>query len=63
MTFTSEAIDQIAENCLKLKTGARGLHNEIERVLLPIMYDSKIFVGQKVVITKQQVDDPESIIL
>ena len=63
LTFTSEAIEQISENCLKLKTGARGLHSEVERVLLPIMYDSKLFIGQKVVITKQHVDDPESIIL
>jgi ATP-dependent Clp protease ATP-binding subunit ClpX len=39
LEFDSEAIDQIAENCLELKTGARGLHNEIERVLLPHMYE------------------------
>ena len=32
LTFTTEALDEIAERCLKLKTGARGLHTEIERV-------------------------------
>lgn len=39
LSFQDEAIDQIAENCLELKTGARGLHSEIERILLPHMYN------------------------
>jgi len=38
LTFTAEAIDQIAENCLKLKTGARGIQSEIERALMPHMF-------------------------
>ncbi len=41
LTFTTEALDQIAENTLKLKTGARGLHSEIERVLMPHMFHTK----------------------
>jgi len=41
LTFTDEALDQIAENCLKLKTGARGLHTEIERCLMPHMFNTK----------------------
>jgi len=41
LTFTSEALDQIAENTLLLKTGARGLHSEIERVLMPHMFHTK----------------------
>lgn len=39
LKFTKGAIDQIAENCLKLKTGARGLQSEIERVLMPHMFN------------------------
>jgi ATP-dependent Clp protease ATP-binding subunit ClpX len=41
LTFTDEALDQLAENTLKLKTGARGLHTEIERVLMPHMFNTK----------------------
>ena len=38
LEFTSEALDQIAENTIVNKTGARGLHSEIERVLMPHMF-------------------------
>jgi len=38
LTFTSGAIRQIAQNCIDLKTGARGLHTEIERILMPHMF-------------------------
>jgi len=39
LNFENEAIEQIADNCLKLKTGARGLQTELEKVLLPHMYN------------------------
>lgn len=39
ISFEDDAIDQVAENCLKLKTGARGLQTEIEKCLLPHMYN------------------------
>ena len=38
LEFTADALDQIAENTMKNRTGARGLHSELERVLLPHMY-------------------------
>lgn len=41
LEFTDDALEQIAENTLKLKTGARGLHTEIERVLMVHMYNVK----------------------
>jgi ATP-dependent Clp protease ATP-binding subunit ClpX len=41
LTFDLKALEQIAENCLKLKTGARGLHTEIEKVLMSHMYNLK----------------------
>lgn len=41
LQFTEDALDQLAENTLKLKTGARGLHTEIERVLMPHMFNTK----------------------
>ena len=39
--FNEDALDQLAENCLKLKTGARGLHTEIESTLMPHMFNTK----------------------
>ena len=39
LTFDHEALIQIAKNTLKNKTGARGLHSDLERVLLPHMYN------------------------
>lgn len=39
LTFSKQAIEQIANNCLKLKTGARGLQTEIEKVLMPHMFN------------------------
>jgi ATP-dependent Clp protease ATP-binding subunit ClpX len=37
--FTKDSLDLIAERTIKNKTGARGLHSELERVLLPHMYN------------------------
>jgi ATP-dependent Clp protease ATP-binding subunit ClpX len=39
LEFSDDALEQMVENCLKLKTGARGLHTEIERVLMPHMFN------------------------
>ena len=64
LSFDDAAIDQIAQNCLDLKIGARGLHSEIERVLLPHMYNVQSLKKQgikHVVITKELVDNPESL--
>ena len=41
LDFDAGALEQIVDNCLKLKTGARGLHTEIEKVLMPHMYNLK----------------------
>jgi ATP-dependent Clp protease ATP-binding subunit ClpX len=38
LRFTNTALERIADNTIKNKTGARGLHSELERVLLPHMY-------------------------
>ena len=39
LKFTPAALDAIAERSLLTKTGARGLHSELERVLLPHMFN------------------------
>jgi ATP-dependent Clp protease ATP-binding subunit ClpX len=65
LKFESEAIDRIAENCLKLKTGARGLHTEIERVLLPHMYNVQKYRNASINcinITRELVDNPKSLL-
>jgi ATP-dependent Clp protease ATP-binding subunit ClpX len=38
LKFSSESLELIAERTIKNKTGARGLHSELERVLLPHMF-------------------------
>ena len=63
--FDKKALEQIAENCLKLKTGARGLHTEIERVLMPHMFNVKKYKDNnltKINITKEDVINPKSLL-
>ena len=61
LEFDAESLDLIAERTLHTKTGARGLHTELERVLLPHMFDLPRYRKQnilKVVIGKEQVNTP-----
>jgi ATP-dependent Clp protease ATP-binding subunit ClpX len=65
LEFTGGAIRKIAQNCIDLKTGARGLHTEIERILLPHMFHIKKYKDNnilKLVIDEDLVNDPKSII-
>lgn len=39
LEFSKSALKKIAENTIKNKTGARGLHSELERVLMPHMFN------------------------
>lgn len=61
LNFDPESLDLIAERTLKTRTGARGLHSELERVLLPHMFDLPRYRRQnilKVTINKTQVNTP-----
>ena len=61
LEFDSESLELIAEHTLRTKTGARGLHSELERVLLPHMFDLPRYRKQnivKVTINKTQVNTP-----
>jgi len=63
--FTNDALQSIAERSQKFNTGARGLHSEIERVLLPHMYNIAIYQSEsikKVEITAEQVNNPVPLI-
>ena len=65
LTFTKSALEQMVENCLKLKTGARGLHTEIEKVLMPHMFNTKKYREnniKEINITKEQVLEPKSLV-
>ena len=65
LEFDAESLDLIAERTLKTKTGARGLHSELERVLLPHMFDLPRYRKQEilqVIINKTQVNTPMTLI-
>jgi ATP-dependent Clp protease ATP-binding subunit ClpX len=64
LTFTDGALDQIVDNCIKWKTGARGLHTEIEKALMPHMFNIKKYKENKVTeinINQEQVLNPTAI--
>ena len=39
LEFDDEALASMVANCIASRTGARGLHTEVERVLMPHMYE------------------------
>ena len=45
LTFTAPALDLIAEHTLANKTGARGLHSELERTLIPHMFNLRRYAS------------------
>ena len=65
LEFDAESLDLIAERTLNSRTGARGLHSELERVLLPHMFDLPKYRHQnilQVVINKTQVNTPMTLL-
>ena len=65
LEFSKDAIEQLAENTMKLKTGARGLHTEIEKVLMPHMYNTKKYREnniKKININQEQILYPKAAI-
>lgn len=65
LQFDSESLDLIAERTLGTKTGARGLHSELERILLPHMFDLPRYKTAnilQVTINKTQVNTPMTLI-
>lgn len=64
LVFSDDALDQIVENCSQLKTGARGLQTEIEKTLMPHMYNiTKYYKNnhKNINITKELVLNPRPI--
>jgi ATP-dependent Clp protease ATP-binding subunit ClpX len=65
LKFTKGAIEEMANNCIKLKTGARGIQSEIERVLLPHMFNVKQYKKNAITeinISLDQVNNPKELI-
>ena len=52
LEFTESALDLIAERTLTNKTGARGLHSEIERTLIPHMFNLRRYSGMGIKVLK-----------
>ena len=65
LQFDEESLELIAERTLKTRTGARGLHSELERILLPHMFDLPRYKTAnilQVTINKTQVNTPMTLI-
>lgn len=65
LSFDDSSIEQIVDNCIKLKVGARGLHTEIERTLMPHMFHVKKYQEKnikKINISRSLVLEPKSLI-
>ena len=65
LEFDTESLNLIAERTLKTKTGARGLHSELERILLPHMFDLPKYRRNSIVqvmINKTQVNTPMTLL-
>jgi len=61
LTITSDAVEAIVKRTQTLKTGARGLHTELERALMPHMYNVQNYRQQgikSVTIDSSQVNKP-----
>jgi ATP-dependent Clp protease ATP-binding subunit ClpX len=64
LEFEPGALGTIAENTIKNKTGARGLHSELERVLLPHMFNIARYRDDgiaHVIITEDLVNNPREL--
>ena len=65
LEFDPESLDLIAERTLATRTGARGLHSELERILMPHMFDLPRYKTAnilQVTINKTQVNTPMTLI-
>ena len=57
ISFTDDALDEIADIAIKQKTGARGLRAIVEKMLMDLMYEAPSVKGQKkLTITKEIVE-------
>jgi len=65
LNFSKDAIYRIVDECVKLKTGARGLQTEIEKILLPHMFNITQYRKNgisEINITEDLVKDPKALL-
>jgi ATP-dependent Clp protease ATP-binding subunit ClpX len=65
LVLLDESLEKLAQNCLDLNVGARGLHTELERILMPHMFNIQRYKEQgldKVIIDLDQVVNPRALI-
>jgi ATP-dependent Clp protease ATP-binding subunit ClpX len=65
LAFDPDSLDLIADRTLETKTGARGLHNELEKILMPHMFDLPRYKTAgivSVIINKNQVNTPMTLL-
>jgi ATP-dependent Clp protease ATP-binding subunit ClpX len=61
LTFTDGAIEEIAREALKRKTGARGLRGVIEEIMLPLKYNLPEQDHQSIEITEAVIKGDEQV--
>ena len=52
LTFTNDALKEIASKAIERKTGARGLRSILEEIMLDIMFNLPEYKHDKIIITK-----------
>src|SRR5690554_6714010 len=62
LTFSDEALREVARRALQRKTGARGLRSVMERTLLPLMYEVPGRGLSEVHVDVAALDDPLSLL-
>ena len=63
LIFDESALDQIVDNCITLKIGARGLHTEIERALMPAMFNVGKFKKLLLTVEARHIVTPELLVI
>ncbi len=69
LTFTDDALDEIADIAIKQKTGARGLRAIVEKLLLDLMYEVPSIKGKKKleitkdIVTKKVIPDVNKLLI
>ncbi|QTQ16437.1 ATP-dependent Clp protease ATP-binding subunit ClpX [Treponema parvum] len=68
LSFTDEAIEEIADIAIKQKTGARGLRTIVEKILMDFMFEVPSIKGKKklevtkAIVQQQKIDDIASLL-
>jgi ATP-dependent Clp protease ATP-binding subunit ClpX len=57
LTFTTAALDTLVDRAMTLGTGARALHSEIERTLMPHMFNLRRYVDRGISSIRIDVDN------